>query len=38
LANKLGMKLIVLPHDVGAVRGVDDIFSLFDEIVRRLTQ
>jgi zinc/manganese transport system substrate-binding protein len=38
LANKLGMKLIVLPHDVGAVREVDDIFSLFDEIVRRLTQ
>jgi zinc/manganese transport system substrate-binding protein len=38
LANKLGMKLIVLPHDVGAVQEVYDIFSLFDEIVRRMTQ
>jgi zinc/manganese transport system substrate-binding protein len=38
LADKLGMKLIVLPHDVGAVREAYDIFSLFDEMVRRMTQ
>jgi zinc/manganese transport system substrate-binding protein len=38
LADKLGMKLIFLPHDIGAVREANDIFSLFDEIVRRMTQ
>jgi zinc/manganese transport system substrate-binding protein len=38
LANKLGMKLVFLPHDIGAVREAHDIFSLFDEMVRRLAQ
>jgi len=37
LVKKLHIKMIVLPHDVGAVDGANDIFSLFDEIVRRLT-
>jgi len=31
------VKMKILPHDVGAVTGANDIFSLFDEIVRRLT-
>ena len=38
LAAKLNMKLIVLPHDVGAVRETNSIFSLFDELVRRITE
>ena len=38
LAEKLNMKLIVLPHDVGSVKGTDTIFSLFDELVRRITE
>jgi zinc/manganese transport system substrate-binding protein len=38
LAEKLGMKVVVLPHDVGAVREANGIFSLFDEIVRRLRE
>jgi len=38
IADKLGMKLLFLPHDVGAVREASDISSLFDELVRRLTQ
>jgi zinc/manganese transport system substrate-binding protein len=38
LAEKLGMRLVVLPHDVGAVKEADSIYTLFDEIVRRLTQ
>jgi zinc/manganese transport system substrate-binding protein len=37
LAKKLGVKVIVLPHDVGAVKEAVDVFSVFDEIVRRLT-
>ena len=36
LAEKLGMKLVVLPHDLGAVREARDIFTLFDELVRRM--
>lgn len=36
LANKHGILMIKLPHDVGAVREAEGIFSLFDEIVRRL--
>jgi zinc/manganese transport system substrate-binding protein len=37
LADKYGIPMIKLPHDVGAVRQAEGIFSLFDEIVRRLT-
>ncbi|MFH0975140.1 MAG: metal ABC transporter substrate-binding protein [Spirochaetota bacterium] len=38
LSKKYGIRLIKLPHDVGAVREAEGIISLFDEIVRRLTQ
>ncbi|MCK4888949.1 MAG: zinc ABC transporter substrate-binding protein, partial [Candidatus Aminicenantes bacterium] len=34
--RKTGVKLVVLPHDVGSVDEAIDIVSLFDEIVRRL--
>jgi zinc/manganese transport system substrate-binding protein len=37
LSNKLNVKLLILPHDVGAVKEADNVFSVFDEIVRRLT-
>ncbi len=37
LERKHGIPMVKLPHDVGAVRGVEGVFSLFDEIVRRLT-
>ncbi|HVN48439.1 MAG TPA: zinc ABC transporter substrate-binding protein [Bacteroidota bacterium] len=37
LSKKLNVKMIVLPHDVGAVKEADNVFSVFDEIVRRLT-
>lgn len=36
VSRKCGVKLVVLPHDVGSVNETIDIFSLFDEIVRRL--
>lgn len=38
LAEKLNMKLIVLPHDVGSVKETNSIVSLFDELVRRITE
>jgi len=38
LAKRLNVKLIVLPHDVGAVKEADNVFSVFDEIIRRITQ
>lgn len=38
VAEKCNLKLVILPHDVGAVPGAKDIFSLFDEIVRRLSE
>jgi zinc/manganese transport system substrate-binding protein len=38
LAEKLKMKLVVLPHDIGAVSEATGIFSLFDELVRRITE
>lgn len=38
LSKRLGVKMIVLPHDVGAVKEADGIIALFDEIVRRMTQ
>ncbi len=34
--RETGVKLVVLPHDVGSVDEAIDIVSLFDEIVRRL--
>lgn len=37
VAARSGAKLKIIPHDVDAVKEVTDIFSLFDEIVRRLT-
>ena len=37
IADKTGARLVILPHDVHAVPGADDIFSLYDVIVRRLT-
>jgi zinc/manganese transport system substrate-binding protein len=37
LSKKLNIKLLILPHDVGAVKEADNVFSVFDEIVRRLT-
>jgi len=38
LAEKLNMKLVVLPHDVGSVKEATSIFSLFDELVRRISE
>jgi len=38
ISQKTGAKFVVLPHDVGAVPEATDVFSLFEEIVRRLTQ
>jgi zinc/manganese transport system substrate-binding protein len=37
LADNTGAKVIVLPQDINAVKEVTDIFSLFDEIVKRIT-
>ncbi|MCP5107694.1 MAG: zinc ABC transporter solute-binding protein [bacterium] len=37
VAGKTGAKVVIIPHDVGAVKEAVDIFALFDEIVRRLT-
>lgn len=36
LSDKTNSNLITLPHDVSSVKEADDIFSLFDEIVKRL--
>lgn len=37
LSKRLNVKLIIMPHDVGSVKEADNVFSVFDEIVRRLT-
>lgn len=37
LSEKTSVKYVILPHDVGAVSEAKDIFSLFDEIVKRIT-
>lgn len=37
LSQKFGIPLVRLPHDVGAVREAEGIFSMFDEIIRRIT-
>lgn len=36
ISGRTGAKTILLPHDVGATRESGDIFSLFDDITRRL--
>jgi zinc/manganese transport system substrate-binding protein len=38
LAEKTGAKYVLFPHDIGAVPEAKDLFSLFEDIVRRLTQ
>ncbi len=38
LSKKYGVPLIILPHDVNATADAQDIFALFDALVRRLTQ
>ena len=38
LAKKHGIRMIVLPHDVGATDEAEGIFSIFDTIVRRLSK
>jgi zinc/manganese transport system substrate-binding protein len=37
VSRRSGAQVKIIPHDVGAVKEADDIFSLFNEIVRRLT-
>ena len=37
LAEKYNIRVVKIPHDVGAVAEAKDIFTLFDEITRRLT-
>jgi zinc/manganese transport system substrate-binding protein len=37
LSKRLNVKLIVMPHDVGAVQEADNVLNVFSEIVRRLT-
>jgi zinc/manganese transport system substrate-binding protein len=36
VAKKLNARMVILPHDVGAVPEANNLFSLFDEILRRL--
>jgi zinc/manganese transport system substrate-binding protein len=38
IAEKTGARTILLPNDVGAVPEAKELFSLFDDIVRRLSQ
>ncbi|MCX7737887.1 MAG: zinc ABC transporter substrate-binding protein [Hydrogenothermaceae bacterium] len=38
ISEKTGVRITILPHDVGAVPEAKDIYSLFDEIVKRFTQ
>jgi zinc/manganese transport system substrate-binding protein len=38
VAQRLNAKVVILPHDVGAVPEAKDLFSLFDEILKRLSQ
>lgn len=37
LHEQTGTDVVVLPQTVGAVKGTEDLFGLFDEIIRRLT-
>jgi zinc/manganese transport system substrate-binding protein len=36
LSAKTGMKVIVLPHDVGSMSGTDDWFSFMDKVIESL--
>lgn len=38
VAKETGAKVVVVPSAVGAMKGVDDYFSLFDTIISRLTE
>jgi len=38
IGGKTGTPVIIMPHDVGAVKEAEDIFSLFDVMVERLTR
>ena len=38
IVEKTGAKYILFPHDLGAVPEAKDLFSLYEDIVRRLTQ
>ncbi len=38
VSQKTGVKVIIVPQDIGAIREVTDIFSLFDYIVNELTK
>ncbi len=38
VSSKTNAKLVVLPHDVGAIKEASDLFSLFDQVVRRLSE
>jgi zinc/manganese transport system substrate-binding protein len=38
LQEQTGTPVVLLPHTVGAVPNSDNLFGLFDEIVRRLTE
>jgi len=38
MAEKTGAKYVLFPHDLGAVSEAKDLFSLYEDIVRRLTQ
>ena len=38
LSSKHNIRMVILPHDVTSVEGADDIFDLFEIIVRRLTE
>lgn len=38
VSSKTGAKVVVLPHDVGAVKEAKDLYSLFDQIVWRLQE
>jgi zinc/manganese transport system substrate-binding protein len=36
LSAKTGVKVIVLPHDVGSMPGTDDWFSFMDKVITSL--
>jgi len=38
VAEKTGAKYVLFPHDLGAVPEAKDLFSLYEDIVRRLTR
>ncbi len=38
LQKQTGTPIVVLPHTVGAVPNSDDLFGLFDEVIRRLSE